>query len=99
MAYAIGLTEEALQDFKCLSAFHRAAVREAMETHLRHQPRLISKSRIKRLRATIRPQYRLRVDEIRVFYRIEGRDVIVLGIVAKSEQDKWLRNQHDVNDP
>jgi mRNA-degrading endonuclease RelE of RelBE toxin-antitoxin system len=50
----------------------------------------VSKSRIKRLRGVTRPQYRLRVDEIRVFYDVVGTDVEVLAIVAKSEAEQWL---------
>jgi mRNA-degrading endonuclease RelE of RelBE toxin-antitoxin system len=98
MRHTVTLTENAVRDFKRLPAFHRAAVRDAMKRHLHHEPQKIGPSRIKRLRGDFRAQYRLRVGEIRVFYRIEGDDVIVLGIVAKSEQDQWLRNQQDSDD-
>jgi mRNA-degrading endonuclease RelE of RelBE toxin-antitoxin system len=37
-----------------------------------------------------RPQYRLRVDDVRIFYDVTGSTVEVLGIVAKMEADKWL---------
>ena len=37
-----------------------------------------------------RPQYRLRVDEVRVFYDISGSTVEILAIVAKSEAESWL---------
>ena len=37
-----------------------------------------------------RPQYRLRVEEVRVFYDIAGSTVGVLAIVAKSEARSWL---------
>jgi mRNA-degrading endonuclease RelE of RelBE toxin-antitoxin system len=37
-----------------------------------------------------RPQYRLRVGDIRVFYDLSGTTVEVLAIVAKSEADSWL---------
>jgi len=33
----------------------------------------------------LRPQYRLRVGEVRVFYDVSGATVEVLAIVAKSE--------------
>ena len=35
--------------------------------HLRHEPKRLSKSRIKRLRGLDRPQYCLRIDEVKVF--------------------------------
>ena len=42
------------------------------------------------LRGLLRPQYRLRVGEIRVFYDVSGATVEVLAIVAKSEAESWL---------
>ena len=45
---------------------------------------------IKRLRGLSRPQFRLRVGEIRVFYDVSERSVEVLAIVAKAEADAWL---------
>jgi mRNA interferase RelE/StbE len=62
----------------------------ALETHLRHEPAKASRSRIKKLRGLRRPQYRLRVGDIRVFYDISGATVEILAIVAKSEAEKWL---------
>ena len=90
MSYEIVLAPEAVEDFGRLSARWRATVRDALEKHLRHQPAKISKSRIKRLRGVRRPQYRLRVDEIRVFYDIRGQTVEVLAIVPKSAAVEWL---------
>jgi mRNA interferase RelE/StbE len=68
----------------------RATVRTALETHPRHEPGKTSRSRIKRLRGLLRPQYRLRVDEVRVFYDVSGTTVQILAIVAKSEAESWL---------
>jgi mRNA-degrading endonuclease RelE of RelBE toxin-antitoxin system len=73
-----------------LKANIRSAVRDALETHLRHEPTKTSRSRIKRLRGLARPQYRLRVGEIRIFYDISSGTVEVLAIVQKSEATKWL---------
>src|SRR5262245_61953739 len=90
MSFDIVLTAEAVEDGRALTAYVRAEVRDAIETHLRHEPRRTSRSRIKRLRGMRRPQYRLRVGDIRVFYDVLGSAVEVLGIVAKSEADVWL---------
>jgi hypothetical protein len=56
-----------------------------MEKHLRHEPTNRSKSRIKRLRGIRRPEYRLLVDEMRVFYDVADDTVEVLAIVKKSD--------------
>ena len=66
-------------------------VRDAIERHLRHEPGKESKSRIKRLQGMRSPQYRLRVDEIRVYYDVSEGVVEVLAIIPKSESDAWLR--------
>ena len=65
-------------------------VRAALETHLRHEPRKVSRSRIKRLRGLSKPQYRLRVGELRIFYDVTETTVEILAIVAKQEADSWL---------
>jgi mRNA interferase RelE/StbE len=90
MPFDIILAPEAVEDLKSVKAHVRAAVRTALETHLRHEPEKASRSRIKRLRGLRRPKYRLRVDDIRVFYDVSGSTVEVLAIVAKSEVDSWL---------
>jgi mRNA-degrading endonuclease RelE of RelBE toxin-antitoxin system len=90
MRYEIVLAPEAVDDLRRLPASARSSVRDAIEAHLRHQPAKLSRSRIKRLRGLERPQYRLRVDEIRVFYDVGGSTVEILAIVAKKEADRWL---------
>lgn len=90
MPYEIVLAPEAVEDLKRLKAPLRASVKEALETHLRHEPAKVSKSRIKRLRGLFRPQYRLRIHEVRVFYDMTDANVEILAIVEKSEAEKWL---------
>jgi mRNA-degrading endonuclease RelE of RelBE toxin-antitoxin system len=92
MRYDILLAPEAIEDLDKLRANIRAEGVDAIELHLRHQPTLVSKSRIKRLRGLSHPQYRLRVgDDIRVYYDVTGEIVQVLAIVQKSEADAWLK--------
>jgi len=95
MRYEIVLAPEAVNDFKRLHARVRAEVKDALERHLRHEPAKVSKSRIKRLRGVSHPQYRLRVEEVRVFYDITEKVVEVLAIVPKSEAASWLKDMGD----
>jgi mRNA-degrading endonuclease RelE of RelBE toxin-antitoxin system len=90
MRFDIVLAPEALADLNRLRSHLRAAVRTALEAHLRYQPDKTSRSRIKKLRGLRRPQYRLRVGDVRIFYDIDGTTVEVLAIVSKSEADAWL---------
>lgn len=62
-----------------------------LSVNLRHEPTKISKSRIKRLRGLSRPQYRIRVGEIRIFYDVSKEAVEMLAIVAKSQSEAWHR--------
>ena len=84
------LAPEAIEDLHELRANVRAAVRDAVECHLRHEPTRTSKTRIKRLRGLSRPQYRLRVEDFRVFYDVAEGTVEVLGIVPKHQAAEWL---------
>jgi mRNA interferase RelE/StbE len=90
MRYAITLAPQAVAELQALPAFRRATVRSAIETHLRYEPTKVSKSRIKRLRGLTRPQYRLRVDDIRVFYDVVREEVQILAIVSKAAAEAWL---------
>jgi mRNA-degrading endonuclease RelE of RelBE toxin-antitoxin system len=90
MAFAIILAPQAVADLKRLRAAKRATVKEALKVHLRHEPGKPSRSRIKRLRGLSRPQYRLLVDDIRVFYDVMDATVEVLAVVAKAEAESWL---------
>ncbi len=73
MRFEIVLAEEAVQDLKRFKANIQAELRVAIETHLRYEPTKKSRSRIKRLRGISKPQFRLRVGEIRVFYDVADR--------------------------
>ena len=93
MPYDIILSPEAVGDLRNLRTNIRAAVRDGIERHLRHSPMRTSRSRIKRLRGLSRPQFRLRVGEVRVFYDIVEQQVQVLAIIVKSEAEAWLRKE------
>ncbi|MCX6339146.1 MAG: type II toxin-antitoxin system RelE/ParE family toxin [Candidatus Aureabacteria bacterium] len=91
MNYRVTFAPEAGDDYDDLPAFLKAEVRDAIKQHLRFRPTRESKSRIKRLRGLDRPQYRLRVGEVRVFYDVIDGEVIVLGIIEKSNSAIWLK--------
>src|SRR5437016_3585026 len=90
MRYEIILAPQAREDLRRLKANVRAAVRDGLERHLRREPTKLSRSRIKRLPGLSHPQYRLRVQNVRVFYDVTESTVEVLAIVPKSEVEAWL---------
>src|SRR5512146_388560 len=93
MRFDIVLAPTAIKGLRDLRASVRARVRDAIELHLRHEPKRLSRSRIKRLRGLDRPQYRLRVDEVRVFYDVTKETVEVLAIISKAEAAGWLAEE------
>ncbi len=97
MRYTVVVARTAEEQFRKLDARWRSALKRAMRDHLEVDPARESKSRIKRLRGLRQPQYRLRVDEMRVFYDVDvsERRVEVLGFVEKPRTPQWL-DEHGV---
>lgn len=91
MPFGIELDPQAADDLKRLRAFERAAVLDAIDRILSMRPTQVGRSRIKRLRGLNSPQYRLRVDQCRVFYDVIDDAVYVLRILAKQDVDEYLR--------
>ena len=91
MRYEIILAPEAIEDLHRLKANIRTAVRDGIEKHLRHQPLKTSKSRIKKSQGISRPQFRLRIDKVRVFYDVNEGTVEILAIIPKIETQEWLK--------
>jgi mRNA interferase RelE/StbE len=91
MAFEIILAPEAIRDLEKLKANLRAEVRDAIERHLRNLPTKISKARIKRLRGVSRPQFRLGVRGVRVYYDVVATEVHILAIMSKEDAEDWLR--------
>ena len=90
MRFEIVLAPDAAKALQNLPAHIRGEVRDALERHLRFEPTKTSKSRIKRLRGLLQPQYRLRVNDIRVFYDVTETTVAILAIIEKQEAQAWL---------
>jgi len=93
MRYEVVLAPEAVDDVRGLKPHLRSAVWDAIEQCLRHAPTKTSKSRIKRFKGLARPQFRLRVGEVRVCYDVRETTVDVLAVVAKSDAAAWLKRE------
>lgn len=95
MAYEIIFSPESIEDSQRLRAVDRSGIVAAIGTHLRHEPRKQSRTRIKRLRGLRQPEYRLRVDDFRVYYDVAEPQVHILAILAKEQTYEWLE-QHGI---
>jgi mRNA-degrading endonuclease RelE of RelBE toxin-antitoxin system len=70
MAYTIEFARGVGEDLKSFRKGDQVRILEAIEVHLSQEPTRQSKSRIKRLRSGTRPPFRLRVDNVRVYYDV-----------------------------
>ena len=95
MRYRVLLAPEAVEDLRRLRTYDRARTRDELKK-LEREPTAIGRSRIKRLRGMRKPQYRLRVGDVRVFYDVvkdPEPTVEVLAIVSKKEATAWLERE------
>jgi len=93
MRYAIDFAEAAVEDLGSFRAYDRVTILDLIEKNLRYEPAKESKSRIKALRGLSRPQFRLRIGDIRVFYDVNGSTVEVLAVVDKTNVSEWLEQE------
>ena len=93
MRYEIQLSPDAVDDLRSVKANIRVGVLDVIEETLRYEPEKESKSRIKRLNGLSRSQYRLRVDEYRIYYDISGNFVQILALVSKEQSVSWLERE------
>jgi mRNA interferase RelE/StbE len=86
--YEIRYADTAVEDIRGLRAFERAKIVDGIELHLTHQPTLVSKSRIKAMTQPFWSQYRLRIDDVRVYYDVSENDrlVNVLRVLKKTTE-------------
>jgi mRNA interferase RelE/StbE len=93
MKYSVVIAYSAEAEFENFDARWQSALLRSIHEYLEHEPAKESKSRIKRLKGMKQPQYRLRVDNVRVFYDVDeerGR-VEILDFVFKAHANEWLQ--------
>ena len=83
--YEVVITADSQADMAALRAYDLRIVVKAIEDHLTHQPKQVSRSRIRKLTRPAISQYRLRVRDYRVYYDVDDEDkrVIVLQVYEK----------------
>ena len=87
VGYEIVLKRSAIADMDGLRKHYATKIADAMAKHLEFEPTKESRSRIKRLRGLVNPDYRLRVGDYRVFYSVDvdACRVDVLRVMHKDE--------------
>jgi mRNA-degrading endonuclease RelE of RelBE toxin-antitoxin system len=87
--YRVILGSDAIGDLDRLRRYNAVAVLDTIDRHLTVAPMAEGRSRIKRLRGPAPADYRLRVGEYRVFYRVAGSDVHVLRVLHKDQTKRY----------
>ena len=84
-AYQIQYAQAAADDLRAMRAFDARRVLTAIEQYLTHNPKAISKRRIKRMLQPFWSQFRLRVGSFRVYYDVDDTALVVnvLRVLAK----------------
>ncbi|MBY0522511.1 MAG: type II toxin-antitoxin system RelE/ParE family toxin [Gemmataceae bacterium] len=86
--FEIQYAKQAVADVHALRPFDQKKVLDAIEIHLLNEPMKTSRSRIKRMAQPFWSEYRLRVDDIRVYYDVDEpkRTVSILRILEKGSE-------------
>ena len=82
MAFRITITEAADEQMQALSARERKTLQSAIASRLVNQATTPSKA-VKKLRPNSFAQYELRAGGLRVFYNVEGDEVVLLAVGHK----------------
>jgi mRNA-degrading endonuclease RelE of RelBE toxin-antitoxin system len=93
MPFEVSYSDEAVEQLKAFRAHDRAAIVDQNEQILMFNPTLESKARVKLLGQPAPTQYRLRVEEFRVFCDGVQKAVFVIQILSKEESIAYLGGQ------
>ena len=83
----------ALKQLRRLRRVDAAAILDAVDLHLRHEPDRPTRSRIKQLRGKQEATYRLRVGDYRVFYDVGEGVVTVVAVFHKRDTARFHREE------
>ena len=94
--YQIILKPQAIEDLDKIQKYYASKIIDGIEIHLSYRPDFLSKSRIKRLRGKQESDFRLRIDDYRIFYNIDKLEkvVYILRILHKNETTQFYRKEN-----
>lgn len=91
--YFIHLKLDAVADLDRMRKYDATMILDGMETYLRSEPRKESRSRVKKLRGNPPADYRLRIRDWRIFYRVIGKTIDVLRIFHKDDTHAYYEKE------
>jgi mRNA-degrading endonuclease RelE of RelBE toxin-antitoxin system len=94
---SVELTPDAVRQFKALPKGARPAIKEALHTHLvLDDPARATPNKFRLRRASTYADYELRVDDWRIFYRIEG-DMVVVTLLGEKRGNRLIVEGEELN--
>ena len=82
MAFRVELSSGAMSNVRWLPAFQQRMVRDAIQQQLLHQADVQTRNRFP-MRPNDRATWELRLGDLRVYYDIDGEQVIVVAVGVK----------------
>jgi mRNA-degrading endonuclease RelE of RelBE toxin-antitoxin system len=94
---SVELTPDAVRQFKALPKWARPAIKEALHMHLvLDDPARATRNKFRLRRASIYADYELRVDDWRIFYRLEG-DLVVVTLLGEKRGNLLIVEGEELN--
>lgn len=94
-SYSIHLKPSAIDDLDSLRKFDVTKILDGIEEHLKWEPLKESRSRIKKLKGKQPVEFRLRIDDWRVFYNVTENEVWILRILRKQDTISFYNNKEN----
>lgn len=97
VAFTIVYVEEAKDELRALRKFDRQKIIDTVAAHLSNEPTKESRSRIKQMEQPFWSEYRLRIDEFRVYYNVDVQErvVTVLHVFDKGQEPTRKDTNHE----
>jgi len=97
--FNIEYSKAAANDVKQQRKFDQKKILDGIETHLRHEPTKTSHTRIKLMDQPFWSEYRLRVEDFRVYYDVDEAlgTVDVLRVFEKGQSETRKEPEHETD--
>ena len=93
----VEFTPDAVRQFKALPKWARTAIKEALRTHLvLDDPARLTRNQSRLRRASTYADYELRVDDWRIFYRIE-EGIAVVTLLGEKRGNRLIVEGEELN--
>ena len=90
MKFRVQFQKDAAKELERLRSVDRSAILEDADRLLGSNPSLESQSKVKKLRQPAPAEFRLRVGDYRIYYKVDVDCVTVLKVLHKADSAEYL---------